>query len=292
MLVNQSIGQHTLALFTQGNASTSPKPNVFEGASKVSAADSPRAAETSEPATTSRFLVSEERLRNPQTAEDRAFAEQVSKYTDAAQRTKLREASQARQAASDKFQAEFGYRNRMTTGLSIAHGMASRQQPGEAGYKTREEALGELGNRISDIRSTAQWVNRARSTTAVPHLSSMPQYTRYTWSGAKDADVAQAALAKLTPEERQMAADKQAHDLKVSGMKFDIAAAELARDFGVSVNVSSSRDSDGRVTLNDFEITSSKYGKLGEVRDGLLFVTTESGDLVESEEYWRAARQN
>ena len=101
MLVNQSIGQHTLTLFTQGNAGTFPKPKIFDGASKAATGDSPRAAPPSEPATTSRFLVSEERLRNPQTAEDRAIAEQVRKYTDAAQRAKLREASQARQAASN-----------------------------------------------------------------------------------------------------------------------------------------------------------------------------------------------
>ena len=103
MLINQSIGQHTLALFTQGNAGASPQPNVFDGASKAATTDSSRLTSSSEPATTSRFLVSEERLRNPQTAEDRAIAEQVSKYTDAAHRAKLREASQARQVESEKF---------------------------------------------------------------------------------------------------------------------------------------------------------------------------------------------
>lgn len=291
MLVNQSLGQHTLSLFSQVGTAASIGRELPSGSSGATFAP----GEADEPASgpgTSRFLVSEERLRNPQTAEDRAIAEQVRKYTDSAQRAKLREASQARQDARDEFQAEFGYRNRMTSGLAIAHGMATRQQPGAAGYETRAEALGELGNRISDIQSAARWANRARNTTAVPQLSSMPQYTRYTWSGAKDPVVAQSALEKLTPEEQQMASDKQAHDLKVSGMKFDIAAAELARDFGVSVHVSASRDSDGRVALNDFEITSSKYGKLGEFRDGLLYVTTESGELMESEEYWRAARQD
>lgn len=291
MLINQSIGQHTLALFTQGNAGASPQPNVFDGASKAATTDLSRLTSSSEPATTSRFLVSEERLRNPQTAEDRAIAEQVSKYTDAAHRAKLREASQARQVESEKFKAEFGYRNRLTTGLSIAHGMASHQQPGEANYANRAEALGELGGFISDLANRARYVNRTMDFVSVPRANEEGHNSRYSWNNYEPSE-AQAALAKLSPVEQQMASDKQAHDRKAWGMKFDITAAELARDFGVSVNVSTSWDSDGRVTLNDFEITNSKYGKLGEVRDGLLFVTTESGDLVESEEYWRAARQN
>jgi hypothetical protein len=60
----------------------------------------------------------------------------------------------------------------------------------------------------------------------------------------------------------------------------------LTRDFGITIETSTSFDEDGRVTLNDFEVTHSKYGKLGEVKDGVFYIATEDGGLVDPEAYY------
>ena len=94
------------------------------------------------------------------------------------------------------------------------------------------------------------------------------------------------ALAELSPEQLARAEEKQAHDLKVSGMWYNIRASELTRDFGITAETSTSFDENGRVTLNDFEVTHSEYGKIGEVKDGVFYIATEDGTLVEPEAYF------
>ncbi|WP_204161545.1 hypothetical protein, partial [Tritonibacter mobilis] len=82
------------------------------------------------------------------------------------------------------------------------------------------------------------------------------------------------------------------HVLAVTGMWFNIKASELTRDFGITAETSTSFDEDGRVTLNDFEVTHSKYGKVGEVKDGVFYIATTNGTLVDPEVYFGNAAAN
>ncbi len=283
MMINQTLGQHTLALFLTENDATVDQ--AADLAASIASEAQQSETEKSSSEAVSPFLVSEERLRNPQTAEDRAIAEQHRLYTDSARRAQLHEAAQARQDAKDQFYQEFGYHNRMTEGLSIANGMASAQKPGQAAYASREEALAAIGS-LSNIKTAVQQVNYVRDTISVPRENDRSESPPYVWANWKDKEAAQDALSQMGAEEQQMAADKRTHDLAYTEMKYNVAAAEFSRDFGISPDVLASRDSEGRVTFNDFEIISSKYGKLGEMRDGQLYLLAESGELVASADFW------
>ncbi|MBW3242888.1 hypothetical protein KUV57_09290 [Epibacterium sp. DP7N7-1] len=291
MYINQSLSEQTLALFKTAGASQdgteAPKTllassSVADQALKFALSKIALAARAGEPA--------EPVSEGAEAGIPEEGGTYGGRFSDPAQRAKIFAEAYARQAASDAFQAENGYKNRLSMGLYTANSMAKAQQPGMGHYETREDAVAAecLGDMITEARS----VNRTRNTTTIPHDRNLDiSGTQHNWIGVKNED-AQKYLTELSADELVLAKEKQAHDLKVTGMWYNVRASELTRDFGVTAETSTSFDEDGRVTLNDFEVTHSKYGKVGEVKDGVFYIATTDGTLVDPEVYFGNAAAN
>ncbi|MDE4256759.1 hypothetical protein PXK08_04485 [Phaeobacter gallaeciensis] len=287
MLINQSLNANTLSLFnTAGTHQESIEalknslaaPSVSDQAAKIALSRIARAAIAGESGASA----------DAKTGIPKEGGTYGMQYTDPAQRAKMFADAYARQAESDAFQAENGYKNRLSLGLYTANHMAKAQQPGMGAYKTREDAIAAAATRLGDMITAVKDANWARNTVTYPVDDSVigaETDTGFIWSHAKLKD-AETAWAELSPEQLARAEKKQAHDVKVTGMWYNVRASELTRDFGITVETSTSFDEDGRVTLNDFEVTHSKYGKLGEVKDGVFYIATEDGGLVDPEAYY------
>ncbi|MCZ4267766.1 hypothetical protein [Tritonibacter mobilis] len=295
MYINQSLSEQTLALFKTAGASQdgteAPKTSlasssVADQALKFALSKIALAARAGKPAAPV--------FEGAGTGIPEEGGTYGGRFSDPAQRAKIFAESYARQAASDAFQAENGYKNRLSMGLYTASSMAKAQQPGMGRYETREDAVAAAAERLGDMITAAKQANWARNTVTYPVDDSVigaETDSGFIWSHAKLED-AELALAELSPEQLTRAEEKQAHDLAVTGMWYNIRASELTRDFGITVETSTSFDEDGRVTLNDFEVTHSKYGKIGEVKDGVFYIATTDGRLVDPEVYFGNAAAN
>lgn len=136
------------------------------------------------------------------------------------------------------------------------------------------------------MEKAARWVNRSIDVVKTPTLGGSATGD-VIWGGYSHEDAA-AELAQRSSKERQMAKARQDHDLAASSMTYDVTAAELSRDFGIGLSHSTVKDPDGRVSFRGFEIIHSKFGKLGEVRNGQLYIATDNGDLVDRENFFTA----
>ncbi|MCA0858826.1 hypothetical protein [Phaeobacter italicus] len=268
MLINQPLGQHTLSLFL----------------------DKPQTG----PNTTTRLVADMTQISVPETRpvektapnnksdvspEQREMLDRAERYTDTARQAKLHAAAEARHEAGLKFYAQYGYKHRLDKGLMIADSMASRQKPGEAAFDTRQDAMGQLSNRMGGLDTAMRERNLTVDFVSVPRESD-PQYGKaYSWNNYTQ-ETGKVALSQLSEQEQQMDHTKRAHDIAVTRMDVNVAVAELARDFGVKTEDVLIRDEDGGVSLADFEIVSSQYGKLAEVKDGQLYAANEDGSLV------------
>ncbi|WP_293572622.1 hypothetical protein [Phaeobacter sp.] len=268
MLVNQSLGQHTLSLFLD-------KPQTAPNTTMRLVADMaqitvPEARPVEKTAPNNKSDVS---------PEQREMLDRAERYTDTARRAKLQAESQARHDAGLRFYAQYGYKHRLDKGLMIADSMASRQKPGEAAFDTRQDALGQLSNRMASIRTSMRARNLTVDFVSVPREGN-PQYgTAYAWNNYTQ-ETGKVALSQLSEQEQQMAHTKRAHDIAVTRMDVNVAVADLARSFGIGKEDVLIWDEDGGVSLADFEIVSSRYGKLAEVKDGQLYAAHEDGSLL------------
>lgn len=92
--------------------------------------------------------------------------------------------------------------------------------------------------------------------------------------------------AGLSEDDMRINREKQAHDLKAFAMWYDVMAANLTRDFGITREQSTRRDESGRVFLNDMEVTHPEFGKLGEIKGGRFWISGEDGALIHPEVYF------
>lgn len=138
MIFNQSLNHNTLALFADISNAESAGPRAFaRSQSKALTTNVVKGHAIAQPA--SRFVSSTEVNRESKSYKD--LDERMKMYADPVRRARLQKESQARQDAKDKFMAENGYGLRLTEGLKIAHSMARLQQPSEAHFETRREAI-------------------------------------------------------------------------------------------------------------------------------------------------------
>ncbi len=281
MFVNQGMNASTLALF-RGHSSTeagevnsaAPKAEPRDQALKYAIARIDALAEDGPEADLLAGAL------DPSTAE--GYGQQ---YANPAERAQVFAQAYARQAETDAFIAENGYKNRLSPGLYVAHGMAQSQAPGQAFYASREEAIAGAAERIGDVVTAARDANRPRDKVAMQVDPNDPSTLVYVSASASEAGISN-YVAGLTEDDMRMNREKQAHDLKAFVMWYDVMAANLTRDFGITMEQSTRRDESGRVFLNDMEITHSEFGKLGEIKEGRFWILGEDGALIHPEVYF------
>lgn len=285
MLINQSLNANTLSLFNTAGVSQESieasknslaAPSGSDQALKIAISRIARAAIAGESGASA----------DAKTGIPKEGGTYGMQYTDPAQRAKMFADAYARQAESDAFQAENGYKNRLSLGLYTAHSMAKAQQPGMRAYETREDAILAAATRLGDIITAANQANFPRNKFEVQLEDASSGHSVVYASANTPPEMIEGIVDGMFSEDIRKNNEKQAHDLKATGMWYDVIASELTRDFGITIETSTSFDEDGRVTLNDFEVTHSKYGKLGEVKDGVFYIATEDGGLVDPEAYY------
>lgn len=281
MFVNQGMTAYTLALFRgqssteAGDAdSTAPKVEPRDQALKYAIAriealaeDRPEVGPSAAPL-------------DPTT--DEGYGQQ---YANPAERAQMFAQAYARQAETDAFIAKNGYKNRLSRGLYVAHGMAQSQAPGQAFYASREEAIAGAAERIGDMVTAARDANRPRDNVAMQLDPNDPSMLVYVSASASEVGITN-FVARLSEDDMRINREKQAHDLKAFVMWYDVMAANLTRDFGITMEQSTRRDESGRVFLNDMEVTHPEFGKLGEIKDGRFWISGEDGALIHPEVYF------
>ena len=293
MYINQSLSEQTLALFKTAGASQdgteAPKTSlasssVADQALKFALSKIALAARAGEPAAPV--------FEGAGAGIPEEGGTYGGRFSDPAQRAKIFAEAYARQAASDAFQAENGYKNRLSMGLYTANSMAKAQQPGMGHYETREDAVTAAAERLGDMITAARDANNPRNKIAVPLEEASSGHSVVYVSRVTSPDMVNDIIGRLSSEDIRKNNEKQAHDLKATEMWYNVRASELTRDFGITAETSTRFDEDGRVTLNDFEVTHSKYGKVGEVKDGVFYIATTDGTLVDPEVYFGNAAAN